>query len=244
VPDDRSSDIPAQVYLPEVFSGAEWRACSRGNWFWLVDLPAHGLALELSVGEPTFEAVLKGRFETVRHFDLAPAGVLPLPISNAVVDCALLHRPWPSNDSPNVTALLSECARVLRPGGCLLLALDHPLSIGRSSIGHWLPRALLAAPGAVFRRWLGRLSGEQSAPWPLYGLTGQLGTVGFTEVRPYYVLPTIDAPQQMVPAYQAAMAVHEAHQGNTGVRRALRRVLLKAGAEAAFFPGFLLIAVR
>jgi hypothetical protein len=85
---------------------------------------------------------------------------------------------------------------------------------------------------------------KKSAPWPLHGLTHQLHTAGFTEVRPYYVLPTIDAPQQLVPAHPDAIAVHEARHANTGLQDVLRRVLLKVGVEAALFPGFLLIALR
>lgn len=244
MPVDRSDEIPADVYLPSVFAGPEWRAGSRGNWFWLLDLPAERLAVELSRGAPTHDDLLRRRFETVRHVDLDSPVVPPLPIASAIVDCVLLHRPWLRNDAPNVNALLSECGRILRPGGCLVLALDHSLSFGRSSIRRWLPRAVLAAPAAVLRRWNARLAPEPRLPWPLHGLTHALRIAGFAEVRPYYVLPTIDAPQQLIPAHRHAMAVHDALQAHIGVRSVLRRALLEAGVEAAFFPGFFLIAVR
>jgi len=243
VTDDRLTDIPTDLYLPEVFSGVEWRAGSRGNWYWLVDLPTRGLAVELSLGASTLDDVSRSRFETVRHFDLMSPDLLPLPVASADVDCALLHRPWPGTDGPNARALLSECGRILRPGGCLVVALDHSPSFGRSSVGRWLPRALFAAPGVFLRRWFAR-SWRESAPWPLNGVTYQLRRAGFADVRSYYALPTIDAPQQLIPAHRHAIAVHEAQNADTGVRGLLRRVLLAAGLEAALFPGFLLIAVR
>jgi SAM-dependent methyltransferase len=245
VTDDCLCDIPTSLYLPEVFSGVEWRAGSRGNWYWLVDLPTRGVAVELSLGTPTLDDVSRSRFETVRHFDLSSSDLLPLPVPSAGVDCVLLHRPWPGTGGSNANALLSECARILRPGGCLVVALDHLPSFGRSSVGEWLPRALLAAPGALLRRWLGGLS-RDSAPWPLHGLSYELRSAGFTDLRSYYALPTIDAPQQLIPTHRHAIAVHQAQNAGagTGMRGILRRVLLAAGLEAALFPGFLLIAVR
>jgi SAM-dependent methyltransferase len=243
VTDDRSCDVPTDLYLPEVFSGLEWRAGSRGNWFWLVDLPTRGVAVELSLGPPTLDEVSRSRFERVRHFDLTFSG-LPLPVTSAAVDCVILRRPWPEIGAPNARALLSECGRLLRGGGCLVMALDHSSSFGRSSVGRWLPRALLAAPGLLLRRWIGRQSWERSSPWPLHAITQDLGRAGFTDVRSYYALPTIDAPQQLIPAQRHAIAVHQAQNANPGMRRMMGRMLLASGLEAALFPGFLLIAVR
>jgi len=243
VTDDRLTDIPTDLYLPEVFSGVEWRAGSRGNWYWLVDLPTRGVAVELSPGASTLDEVSRSRFESFRHFDFTSSDLLPLPVTSACVDCVLLHRPRLETDGLGARALLSECGRILRRGGCLVVALDHSPSLGRSSVSRWLPRVLLAAPGVVFRRWLGRFSRE-SAPWPLHGLTDELRSAGFADVRSYYALPTIYAPQQLIPAHRHAIAVHQAQNADTGVRGLLRRVLLAAGLEAALFPGFLLIAVR
>lgn len=237
-------EVAADVYLPEVFSEAEWRAGSRGNWFWLVDLPAQGLAVELSRGPSTNADLLKRRFETVEHFDLMFSGVLPLPIRDATVDCVLLHRPWLEEPAPNVNELLSECSRILRPGGCLVMSLDHSRSVARSSVARWLPRAAVAAPAALFRRWIGRQSRETSAPWPLHSVTRRLRMAGFSEVRPYYAFPTIDAPHQLLPARGRALSFHEAQHASGGLRSLLRRCLRGAGLEAALFPGFLLIAVR
>jgi SAM-dependent methyltransferase len=237
-------EVPAEVYLPQVFSEAEWRAGSRGNWFWLVDLPSQGFVVELSRGPSTNADLLTRRFETVQHFDLTSSGVLPLPIRDATADCVLLHRPWLDKPAPNVNDLLSECRRLLRPGGCLVLTLDHSRALGRSSVARWLPRAVVAAPSAVFQRWIRRQSQETSAPWPLNIVARRLSTAGFGEVRPYYAIPTIDAPHQLLPARGRAIAFHEAQHATGGVRSGFRWVVRCFGLEAALFPGFLLIAVR
>lgn len=244
VQNERLCDVAPDVYLPEIYSEVEWCACSRANLLWLMDLPGKHLAVDLSRGASTLDDVSRSQFETVRYFDLTASGALPLPISSAVADCVFLHRAWLDTPTATRSALLAECARILRPGGHLLLSVDHSLSLGRSSIAQWLPRAALAAPVAFFRRWKGRLSRKPDVPWPLNGLTRELHCIGFTEVRRYFVLPTIDAPQQLVPADSTALLMHESQQGKTRLRGTLRRMLFGAGLEAVLFPGFLLIAVR
>jgi SAM-dependent methyltransferase len=242
--DDRSAGIPGGVYLPEVFSEVEWQAGSRGNWFWLVDPPGQSLAVELSPGLPTYLEILGSRFEMVRHFDLASPALLPLPITTATVDCVVLHRPWAARAARSGCALLGDCGRVLRPGGCLVLCLDQPLALGTSSIVTLLPRALMAAPGAFFWQRVARASFAASAPWPLRKMERELRAAGFAEVRAYFVVPTIDAPQQLVPAHRDAITVHEAQERAVGLRRLWRRALIGAGLEAMLFQGFLLIALR
>lgn len=242
--DAHSREIPAGLHLPALFSEAEWRAYSRGNWFWLVDLPGRGSLVRMTYGPPTTDEILALRFESVRSVDLAISGVAPIPVDSETADCVLVHRPWVHAQLPNVTPLLSECARILRPGGHLVMALDQIAPFRGASIWRWLPRALVATPGAFLRRWSGRESREQYAPWPLRGLAHELHALGFAELRTYFVVPTIDAPQQMIPAHPAAIAVHEANQVHTGVRRVMRRALMAAALEAVLFPGYLLIAVR
>lgn len=236
-------DSRANLYLPAVFSEAEWRACSRANWFWLVNLPGYELAVELSPGPPTLDEVSRSRFESIRHFDLTSSPALPLPISNGTVDCIFLQRAWNASDASRLGGVLTECGRTLRPGGNLICTIDHR-AWGRSSMSDWVPRALLGAPSAFLQRWSERSSAASAAPWPLQGLARQLHAAGFSEVRTYYALPTIDAPQQLVPAQRDAMAIHLARQPRTGVRGVLRQIFVVAGLEALLFPGFLVIAVR
>ena len=215
-----------------------------GNWLWLVDLARWERALDVQGGIGTMTAALARHFTSVHYVDAsrpplqfararfsedrsanvacAQAGAGALPYRNATFDCVVwnvaLGRGVPGValvDSPAVlAAVLTECRRVLRPGGCLYLGIatgpvpGSVLPAGR--ILSALVRMVVRATMQVRR--IERLAVARAIP-------RQLHAAGFARVQGFYIDPSFQQPWSIIPARRRAVLAYERLQMTSARRR-------------------------
>jgi SAM-dependent methyltransferase len=97
------------------------------------------------------------------------ADLADLPVSDASFDLAVVNHVL--NDLPDITAPVGELARVLRPGGRLLILMLHPYFYGdraeRQAIRRSLPVADYFAPRVIEQRFEvdGIVSPDPTVTW-------------------------------------------------------------------------------
>src|SRR5438309_489902 len=161
-----------------------------GNWLWLVDLARWERALDVQGGIGTMTAALARHFTSVHYVDAArpplefararfredrsanvacaQAGAGALPYPNATFDCVVWDGALGRGvsgvamvDPPAVlAAVLTECRRVLRPGGCLYVGIATGPVPGRvlpaggilSALVRMVVRAIRVPPVRTWRR--------------------------------------------------------------------------------------------
>ena len=227
-----------------------------GNWLWLVDLARWERALDVQGGIGTMTAALARHFTSVHYVDAsrpplqfararfsedrsanvacAQAGSGALPYRNATFDCVVwnvaLGRGVPGValvDSPAVlAAVLTECRRVLRPGGCLYLGIATGPVPGRvlpvggilSALVRMVVRAIRVLPVWTWRRAtmqvrrVERLAVARAIP-------RQLRAAGFARVQAFYIDPSFQQPWSIIPARRRAVLAYERLQMTSARRR-------------------------
>jgi SAM-dependent methyltransferase len=229
---------------------------ARGNWLWLIDLERWERALDVQGGIGTTTAALSRHFTSVHYLDTArplvefararftedrcanvacaQAGASALPYGTATFDCvvwdgALGRRVTgvaTSDPATVLSAVLAECRRVLRPGGCLYLGIATGPVPGRvlpagpilSTLMRWLVRLIRLVPVWAGRRTtlrvrrLERLALARAMP-------SQLRAAGFTRVQAYYMHPSFQQPWSIIPARRRAVLAFERLQLTSRRRR-------------------------
>jgi len=242
---DRSTEIGDQITTP----GPE----SAANWLWVA--PDVGRTLALVVGEisPVYRRGLAARFARVEQIPLdtlhetasaeeRSGAAVQLPYDDASVDCVIStdllngwseSRPTPFRD-PRFVAALSALRRALRPNGVLFLG-------GRNARWYrvWLP--LGSEDGNPWRSAPHALGGR---PFLRVGSArGALADAGFSEVRTYFVEPSIADPVTVVPASRRAAMAYER---NRWPRRGgiLRSWSAAGGMYSLLYPDAFVLGIK
>ena len=250
---------------------------ARGNWLWLADVPRWECALDVQGGIGTTTAALSRHFASVRYLDGAQslvefararfredrctnvacgrAGASALPYRNGTFDCvawdgALGRRVaglGTADPGAVLAAVLPECRRVLRPGGCLYLGIGTGPTPGRvlpaGPVLNTLVRlavrlirmeAFGASRGRATRRVRGveRLALARVVP-------RQLRVAGFTRVQAYYIDPSFQQPSSIIPARRRAVLAYERLQMT---RAGPRRWLAWLSLHPVLFDGHVFLA--
>ena len=229
---------------------------ARGNWLWLVDLARWERALDVQGGIGTMTAALARHFTSVHYLDAtrpplefararfsedrsanvacAQAGAGALPYRNATFDCVVWDGALGRGVSGAATAgppavlaaVLAECRRVLRPGGCLYVGIatgpvpGHVLPAGRilSALVRMVVRVIRVLPLTWRRRAtmqvrrVARLAVARALP-------RQLRAAGFARVEAYYIAPSFQEPWSIIPARRRAVLAFERLQMTNATHR-------------------------
>ena len=227
---------------------------SAANWLWVA--PGVGRSCALVVGEISraYRRGLAARFERVDQIpvvslhqivatvDARSRGGAQLPYDDASVDCVisidLVNRWSESRQSPfrdaRFVAALSELRRVLRPSGVLFLGGRNArwyrawLSLGAEE---WVPSRY--APRAPYTRPFLRVGSAR----------GALADAGFSEIRTYFVEPSIADPLTVIPASRRAALAYERNRWPRG--NGLLRSLSAAGGMYQFlYPDAFVLGIK
>lgn len=214
---DRTADVSALDHA--VATGPD----SAANWLWVA--PDIGRACVLIVGEiaPSYRRGLAARFERVEQIPVVAlqkiaasadaksdgSAQLPyetqLPYEDGSVDCVistdLVNRWSASRQSPfrdaRFVTVLAELRRVLRPNGVLFLG-------GRNA--RWYRSWLMLRA----EEWASARQAPCSRPFlPVGAARGALAGAGFSEIRAYFVEPSITDPLTVLPATRRAALAYE-----------------------------------
>ena len=213
---------------------------SPAPWLWLLDFDAHGKALDASDSKTTQLTsalmahftevhVMRGDDESLEAFRVAnPEGWSPASAVRGTVrthpwppgtfDCIALHDALVRKglSTPDLLAELQGLHHLLRPGGWLALTSPFPPRLrGRRLHGRGIPRARLS-----------RL----------------LRQANFRELRCFFVEPSVDDPNTVVPAFKAAIRARDTLEGVSGRRLWKRRAAVELGLPAALFSAYVLLA--
>lgn len=231
---------------------------ARGNWLWLVDLARWERALDVQGGIGTTTAALARHFASVHYLDgasslvefararfsedrsanvaCAQAGAGALPYRNATFDCVV----WDgalgrgvsgvaTADPPAVlAAVLAECRRVLRPGGCLYVGIaagppwGRVLRAGRilSTLVQMVVGVIRVVPWWAWQRRATRRVRRFERLALARAIPRQLRAAGFMRVEAYYVDPSFQQPWNIIPARRRAVLEYERlHMTTVGPRR-------------------------
>lgn len=245
---DRSADVACTSH--SLSSGPEGAA----NWLWVA--PDAGRACALVVGEisAVYQRGLATRFERVDQIPVAALRQVAasadvrsfsrgqLPYDDGSVDCVIstdLVNHWSESTQPpfgdaRFVAALSELRRVLRPNGVLFLG-------GRNARWYraWLPMGAEEWP--PFRH---ASHAPCTRPFLQVGSArGALGGAGFSEIRAYFVEPSIADPLTVVPASRRAAMAYERNRWPRG--NVLLRSLSAAGGMYQFlYPDAFVLGIK
>jgi len=220
---------------------------ARGNWLWLVELAQWGRALDVQGGIGTATAALSRHFAAVHYVDAAQslvefararfcedqcanvsctqAGASSLPYGNGTFDCVV----WDGALGRRVTgvatadpravlaAVLAECRRVLRPGGCLYVGIatgppsGRVLPAGRilSTLVRMVLGVIRVVPSAAWRQRVARRVRRFEHVALARALPRELRAAGFARVQGYYIDPSFQQPWNIIPAGRRAVMAYE-----------------------------------
>jgi len=243
---DRFTDMGDQAATP----GPE----SAANWLWVA--PDVGRALALVVGEisTVYRRGLATRFARVEQIPVLSLRAIAstdgeasradarLPYDDGSVECVIstnLLNGWSESRQTSFrdrrfVAALSELRRVLRPDGVLFLG-------GRNARWYrvWLP--LGAEDGHLMRS---APNAPCARPFlPVGSARGALADAGFSEVRTYFVEPSIADPVTVVPASRRAAMAYER---NRWPRRGgiLRSLSAAGGLYSLLYPDAFVLGIK
>lgn len=186
---------------------------ATGNWVWLLAPPRQEAAIIVAPEGDTLARVLAPHFPAVRR--ISPPGGTSLGLDEGSVDLAAISRLDSAVASgSDVDALVRDCRRALRPGGCLLVTFANPLWARR--LRHVAVRA-----GHIGRRRVHR------------ALTG----AGFDRIATYYLQPYPEAAGSIIPIWAPAAEHHERMQHVSSRIGRLRPLVARAGGHGLLYPG-------
>jgi hypothetical protein len=248
---DRTAEVSARDHA--VATGPD----SAANWLWVA--PDVGRACVMIVGEvaPSYRRGLAARFERVEQIPVVELQKLaasidatserraPLPYSRQLpyedgsVDCVIstdLVNHWSeSRQSPfrdaRFVAVLAELRRVLRADGVLFLG-------GRNA--RWYRSWLLLRA----EDWASGRQPPYTRPFlPVGAARGALAGAGFSEIRTYFVEPSITDPLTVVPASRrAALAYERSRWPRYNVF--LRSLSAAGGAYHVLYPDAFVLGIK
>ena len=185
----------------------------RLNVLWLNGGAPGERALEIVVPGLGLTEALRATHRTVEQHSGLAMSRNGLPYSEAAFDLVTLY------GRVAEPAELSECRRVLRPGGVALFAAENSGWVGR---------------GLACRRTHAALSLRFAA---------RIRSAGFREVRPYWVEPSLAVPRNQIPALPARVRIFEAARARETGAGLPRSVAVKAGLHQLLYPAVLFVAV-
>ena len=195
-------------------------AHGSSNWVWLARIARFERAVDVG-GSAAHTAGLERHFETVVRVDSLPASG-SLPVADASADCIALRVMVDADGVTEPRALLRDCRRVLRAGGCLSFGFEN---------GRWLSRARA-------RRGAGRVAAGLSVPAVRQLVEG----AGFSALDVYYADPAFAAPTALIePTAEAARAFEAEKPMRSGLALA-RPLLARAGLHGMLYPAYFGIA--
>ena len=231
-----------------------------GNWVWLADFAGRRAALCVGDAGATMAEALSRHFELTWVAEARPdelarlqarlapaapavrlvrAGPDALPLAPETLDCVTLHGLfdwWPDEGTPAErtaarTALLADCRRALRPGGCLYVAHANHLrqtllTAAATAVGPW--KFLDQGP-----TWPGPSSGETASA---------LHRAGFRRVRSFYADPSHMNARYVIPRTRQATLACERALFREERRSPLRRPLAALGLHGVLYGSVLYLA--
>jgi len=230
-----------------------------GNWVWLADFAGRHAAFCVGDAGDTMAEALSRHFEQTwvaearagefarlctRLATAAPAvrlvcaGPDVLPLGPESLDCVTLHGLfdwWPGEGTRAErtaarTALLADCRRALRPGGCLYVAHGNPLR-----------QRLRTAASKAARPWAPVRTAVGSAPSP--GEMAQaLRRAGFRRVRSFYADPSHLNARYVIPRTRQATLACERALFRDARRNPMRRPLAALGLHRILYGSVLYLA--
>ncbi len=244
------------------------------NWVWVSDLQQWDRALVVNGQTGNMAGAMAGHFTTVlalesdlsastrtrqRRDQEAINNVMHVTASasepafnKSTFDCIVLHGTVPrsaglrdgSGAGPQLRELLADCYKLLRPRGCLYLASMNPLWYGHQnrSEAESRPARSLVSLARAARRTITAALGR--SPKAIYGLPNLLRKVGFRHIQPYYLIPSIDEPEYIVPANRRGVAAYEMLHLSGSTQNHVRKWAGRLGLHALLFPSHLILAYR
>jgi len=190
----------------------------RINVLWLHGDPGGQRALEIAVPELSLSGALASLYRQVERLDCAsqefPAASTRLPFQDGAFDVVTLYGRCPARE------LMSEVRRVLQLGGTAMLAAQN-------------------------RWWHGRLRrGAPRSPgdFASLGLEEVARSVGFREVRAYWVEPSLANPRNLVPTRGHRVSEFEAMRAREWGSGVVRSMAVAARLDAVLYPALLIVA--
>jgi SAM-dependent methyltransferase len=189
----------------------------RLNVLWWHDMVGGERALEIEVPSHSLTSGLSAHY---RHLDRVPLSALSgspaprLPFGNGLFQLVTSYGHCPS------PATLIELRRVLAPGGTLLLAAGNRWWNGRWRGGHQSPGSATTSMGLMRR----------------------LRRIGFAEVCPYWIEPSLAEPRNLIPALAGRARQFEAIRAREWGADTVRSLLMAAGLPSVLYPGLLFLA--
>jgi SAM-dependent methyltransferase len=190
----------------------------RLNILWWHGGSFGGRALEIEVPSLSLTAGLRALTTQVDRLPLSaltegsPRG--PLPFDDGAFGLITLYGQCPSK------AGLAEFRRLLAPGGTLLLAASNRWWKGR--------------------QWSGRSRADPAQTTLAYAKA--LRALGFAEVCPYWVEPSLAIPRNLIPAAGRRAQQFEAIRAREWGPSPLRALAAAAGLSAVLYPALLFVA--
>jgi hypothetical protein len=182
--------------------------CPQTAWLWLVDVPRGEKALVVG-GPPNVGEELAEHYPTVVHADAWP----PTLSGDGGFSCIVAVAPDFIGTLDDVDQTLTECHRLLQPGGALVVTQPNALFYG-------MLRTRTRSRGSL-------------------GIQRRLRRAGFRTTTRFFLYPDVTNPRYIIPDVRAAMIVHERGQE---MHLVARRFAARAGLGRALYPGILTVA--
>jgi hypothetical protein len=129
------------------------------------------------------------------------------------------------------------------PVDCLLVDLEAEGAVANagSTMAWPLARARLRERDGIVITRLDNAS-TSALPWRRRAVERALARAGFRDVRSYYVSPSAEDPLDLIPADASAVMAWDDQYTRPPLRRAVRRLLVRAGLHDLFFRQVLVVA--
>jgi SAM-dependent methyltransferase len=245
----------------------------RSNWLWLAELSRWERALDLGVSAVPQTAGLAEHFTSVHYLrrdrsllggswteltaegyaNVAPVCGAPveLPYRDAAFDCvavddgcagALAHTTGIAFRAIQ-NALLEECRRILRPGGCLYVGIASAKWCGRPAdpADRFGTVAATSAAAQATRRRASHAPRTKTIR-TFRGLARHLRRAGFSRVRAYCVEPSYEQPLCIIPLDRRAILAYESWGREGSSHDRLRRSLAWLGLSDVLYPSLIYLA--
>jgi len=233
----------------------------EGNFLWMLEIDRWRSALDLMGGTAALTCALANHFDEVTYLDtrapmtayarrrldadgvrnviLGDGDPTSLPYDDASFDFvaahdvldALLSARERSAPRPLLKAVLTECRRVLRPGGGLYLRAANSRHFG----------ILEASTSVAMRPQAPNDPSSRAAVSPRW-LNESLQGAGFRDVRLYYVEPSREWPTALIPATPTAVRVYESRGHFVSLLGRVRRSIARAGFHTRLYSALVALA--